>query len=182
MLLFDRHTFRHSTAPDFKASALMPDKSFKEISLSDYKGKYLVLFFYPLDFTFVCPTEIIAYGDRADEFKNIGCEVLGASVDSKYSHFAWVKTPRNEGGLGEMKIPILADLNRKICQDYGVLLEDGHSLRGTFIIDKRGIIRHVTFNDPPVGRNVSETLRLVQAYQYADEKAEACPCGDFKQH
>lgn len=167
-------------APAFKADALMPDGSFKEISLSDYKGKYVVLFFYPLDWTFVCPTEITAYSDRAAEFQKIGCEVIACSVDSKFSHLAWTKADRKSGGLGKMNIPILSDLNKSIAESYGTLLDAGIALRGLFIIDKAGTLRQVTINDLPVGRNVDETLRLVQAFQYSDENAgQVVPC-DWK--
>lgn len=146
--------------------------------MADFAGKYLVFFFYPLDFTFVCPTEIIAFSDRAAEFRNIGAEVIGASVDSKFSHLAWTKTPRKEGGLGKMKIPLLSDITKSIGRDYGVLLEDeGVTLRGLFIIDPKGVIRQITINDLPVGRDVDETLRLVQAFQYTDKHGEVCPAG-----
>jgi len=167
----------NSAAPDFTdANVLMPDKSFGKISLSDFKGKWVLLFFYPLDFTFVCPTEIIDFSDMSVEFNKINTQVIGASVDSLYSHFHWCKTPRKEGGLGDIKIPLIADLNRKISNDYGVLLNDeGHTCRGTFIIDPKGNLRHFAFNDPPVGRNVAEFLRLVQAYQFADKNGEVCP-------
>merc|ERR1711937_153403 len=164
-------------APDFSVEALV-DGQFKKVSLSDYKGKYLVLFFYPLDFTFVCPTEIIAFSDRAEEFRAIGCEVVAASVDSHFTHLAWTQTPRKEGGLGEMKIPLLSDLTKKMSKDYGVLLEDqGISLRGLFIINPEGILRQITMNDLPVGRDVDETLRLVQAFQFTDKNGEVCPAG-----
>ncbi|KAK9506502.1 hypothetical protein O3M35_008428 [Rhynocoris fuscipes] len=162
-------------APAFKTIAVV-NEEFKEISLADYKGKYVVLFFYPLDFTFVCPTEIIAFSDRAEEFKKIGCEVLAASCDSQYSHLAWIKTPRNQGGLGKMDIPILADKAGKIAKDYGVYDEDtGIPFRGLFIIDGKQNLRQITVNDLPVGRSVDETLRLVQAFQYTDEHGEVCP-------
>jgi len=167
-------------APAFTADAVV-DGEFKTISLGDYKGKYLVLFFYPLDFTFVCPTEIIAFSDRAEEFRKINCEVVAVSVDSKFSHLAWVKTPRKSGGLGEMKIPIVADITKQISRDYGVLLEDGNdagvSLRGLFIVNEQGIVRHIGINDLPVGRNVDETLRLVQAFQFTDTHDQVCPSG-----
>jgi len=165
-------------APEFKCEAVMADGQFGNVSLADYKGKYVVLFFYPLDFTFVCPTEIIDFSDRSDEFRKVGCEVVAASVDSKFSHLAWVQTPRNKGGLGTMKIPLIADLTKSLATDYGVLMEEaGITLRGLFIIDGKGIIRHITMNDPPVGRNVDEVLRLVQAYQYTDKHGEVCPSG-----
>ncbi|KAG2461587.1 PRDX1 protein, partial [Polypterus senegalus] len=163
-------------APDFKATAVMPDKQFKDIQLSDYRGKYVVFFFYPLDFTFVCPTEIIAYSDRADEFKKINCEVIGASVDSHFCHLAWINSPRKQGGLGQMNIPLVADTLRTISKDYGVLKEDeGIAFRGLFIIDDKGILRQITINDLPVGRSVDETLRLVQAFQFTDKHGEELP-------
>ncbi|MBN3279202.1 PRDX1 protein, partial [Polyodon spathula] len=165
-------------APDFKATAVMPDGQFKEISLSDYRGKYVVFFFYPLDFTFVCPTEIIAFSDGAEDFKKINCEVIGASVDSHFCHLAWINTPRKQGGLGHMKIPLVSDTRRSISQDYGVLKEDeGIAYRGLFIIDDKGILRQITINDLPVGRSVEETLRLVQAFQFTDKHGEVCPAG-----
>jgi len=169
--------FVQKPAPHFEAQAV-ENGEFKTVKLSDYKGKYLVFFFYPLDFTFVCPTEIIAFSDRADEFKAMGCEVLACSVDSHFSHLAWTDTPRNKGGLGAMKIPILSDLTKQVSHDYGVLLEDaGISLRGLFIIDDKGILRQITVNDLPVGRSVDETLRLVQAFQFTDKHGEVCPAG-----
>jgi len=165
-------------APNFEAKAVAPNGEFVDIKLSDYKGKYLVLFFYPLDFTFVCPTEIIAFSDRVDEFRSIGCEVVCASVDSQFTHLAWTERSRKEGGLGQMKIPMISDLTKQISRDYGILLEDqGVSLRGLFIIDGKGILRQATVNDLPVGRSVDETLRLVQAFQFTDEHGEVCPAG-----
>ncbi|KAF7253906.1 Peroxiredoxin-1 [Varanus komodoensis] len=165
-------------APDFQATAVMPDGQFKDIKLSDYRGKYVVVFFYPLDFTFVCPTEIIAFSDRSDEFKKINCELIGASVDSHFCHLAWINTPKKQGGLGSMRIPLMSDTNRAIAKDYGVLKEDeGISYRGLFIIDDKGILRQITINDLPVGRSVDETLRLVQAFQFTDKHGEVCPAG-----
>ncbi|MCB9544215.1 MAG: peroxiredoxin [bacterium] len=165
-------------APDFKATAVMPDGEIKEISLGDYKGKYVVLFFYPLDFTFVCPTEIIAFSERVSEFEKLGVQVLGASVDSQFSHFAWRNTPRNVGGIGQINYPLIADITKSISRDYGVLIEEeGIALRGLFIIDGKGTLRQMTVNDLPVGRNVDETLRLVRAFQYTDEHGEVCPAG-----
>jgi len=140
------------------------------------RGKWLVLFFYPLDFTFVCPTEITAFSDRAGDFKAVNTEVVACSVDSKFSHLAWINTPRKEGGLGSMKIPILADLTRQIAADYGVLIEEaGIALRGLFIIDPKGTVRQITINDLPVGRSVDETLRLIKAFQFTDKHGEVCP-------
>jgi len=163
-------------APGFECNALMPDTSFQKIKLSQYRGSWLLLFFYPLDFTFVCPTEIIEFSDRSGEFEKLGCYVLGASVDSQYSHYAWVNVPRNKGGLGQMQIPLLSDMTRKLSESYGVLLDDvGHACRGTFLIDPKGVIRHMQMNEPSVGRNVEELLRLLQAFQFADENGEVCP-------
>lgn len=161
-------------APYFACEAVVNGK-FKDVSLSDYKGKYLVLFFYPLDFTFVCPTEILAFNDRVEEFRTLGCDVAAASVDSKFTHLAWVNTPRNDGGIAGVTIPLLADLKKEVARDYGVLLPDGVALRGLFVIDPKGIVRHITVNDLPIGRSVDEALRVVQAVQFADEHGEVCP-------
>ncbi|CAL1680163.1 unnamed protein product [Lasius platythorax] len=164
-------------APSFSGTAVV-NGQFKDINLSDYKGKYVVLFFYPLDFTFVCPTEIVAFSDRVKEFNDINCAVIAASTDSHFSHLAWVNTPRKQGGLGEMNIPLLADKSSKIARNYGVLDEDtGIPFRGLFIIDDKQILRQITINDLPVGRSVDETLRLVQAFQYTDTHGEVCPAG-----
>ncbi|KAK9880569.1 hypothetical protein WA026_011808 [Henosepilachna vigintioctopunctata] len=164
-------------APVFSGTAVV-DGKFKDISLKDFKGQYVVLFFYPLDFTFVCPTEIIAFSDRFEEFKKINTAVVACSTDSHFSHLAWVNTPRKQGGLGPMKIPLLADKSSSISRDYGVLDEEsGIPFRGLFIIDGKGILRQITINDLPVGRSVDEVLRLVQAFQYTDEHGEVCPAG-----
>lgn len=164
-------------APDFHGMAVV-NNNFKQIKLGDYSGKYVVLFFYPLDFTFVCPTEIIAFSERADEFRSIDTEVIAASTDSHFSHLAWINTPRKQGGLGEMKIPLLSDFTKQISKDYGVLLEaPGIALRGLFIIDPKGIVRHVTINDLPIGRSVDEALRLVKALQFVEKHGEVCPAG-----
>ncbi|XP_039270733.2 peroxiredoxin-2-like [Styela clava] len=162
-------------APEFKGTAVV-NGSFKEISLSDFSGKYLVLFFYPLDFTLVCPTEITAFSDRAHEFDTMNASVVAVSTDSHFSHLAWTNVPRNKGGIGSVNIPLLADFCKDISRDYGVLLEDkGIALRGLFIIDGKGIVRHSSVNDLPVGRSVDETLRLVQAFQFTDKHGEVCP-------
>ena len=162
-------------APDFKTDAVV-GKQFQEVSLSDYKGKWVVLFFYPLDFTFVCPTEITAFSDRDADFKKINTQLLGASVDSKFSHLAWIETPRQKGGLGDLNYPLLADLNKTLARDYNVLIEDaGIALRGLFIIDPDGNLKSMIVNDLAVGRNVDEILRLVQAFQYTSEHGEVCP-------
>ncbi|TGL37718.1 peroxiredoxin [Leptospira perdikensis] len=167
-----------SHAPDFKATAVIGD-NFKEIKLSDYKGKWVVLFFYPLDFTFVCPTEIIEYDAKLEDFKKIGAEVLGVSVDSEFSHLAWKKTARKEGGIGEIKYPLIADKTKEIAKAFGVLIESGPdagvALRGTFIIDPAGIIRQATVNDLPVGRNIEEAVRLIKAFQFVEKHGEVCP-------
>ena len=162
-------------APEFKAQAVMADGSFEEVSLADFKGKYVVLFFYPLDFTFVCPTEIIAFSDRVKAFEARNVQVLGVSVDSHFSHFAWRNTPRTEGGIGAIEYPLVADLNKKISQDYGVLLDGGVALRGLYLIDKEGVVRHQVINDLPLGRSVDEALRMVDALQFFEEKGEVCP-------
>lgn len=164
-------------APDFTGKAVV-DGAVKDISLNDYKGKYVVLLFYPADFTFVCPTELIAFSDRVDEFKREGCEVVAVSTDSEFVHMAWINTPRENGGLGKMNIPLLADRTQQISSNYGVLKRDlGVSFRGLFIIDGNGILRQITINDLPVGRDVDETLRLVQAFKFTDEFGEVCPAG-----
>merc|ERR1712142_271808 len=162
-------------APNFQGQAVV-DGQFKEIKLEDFKGKYLVLFFYPLDFTFVCPTEIIAFSDRIAEFDAIDTQVIGVSTDSHFSHLAWINQPRKEGGLGGLSYPLLADFNKTISADYGVLVEEaGLALRGLFIIDPAGVVRQITVNDLPVGRSVDETLRLVKAFQFTDKHGEVRP-------
>jgi len=166
-------------APDFKAEAVLKDGTFAELTLSQFKGKYVLLFFYPLDFTFVCPTEIIAFSDRCKEFTDIGVEVIGVSVDSHFSHLAWRNTPRDQGGLGQINYPLVADLNKQIARDYDVLLNDAVALRGLFLIDKAGVVRHQVVNDLPLGRSVDEALRMVQALQYFEKNGEVCPA-DWK--
>lgn len=162
-------------APSWKATALLPNTEFQELSSRNFEKRWYVLFSYPLDFTFVCPTEIIAFSDACKSFNEIGCEVIGVSVDSQFTHLAWVNTPKKEGGLGPMKIPLLADLGGNICRSFGWMLESGHSLRGTAIVDDRGIVRHLSMNHPDVGRNIDEVLRLVKAFQYAAKHGEVCP-------
>ncbi|KAI9309363.1 thioredoxin-like protein [Cunninghamella echinulata] len=162
-------------APEFTGPAVV-NGEFKDISLSDYKGKYVVFFWYPMDFTFVCPTEILAFSDRIKDFEAIDTVVIGASCDSEFSHLAWINTPRKQGGLGEMNFPLLADKTKAIAKDYGVLIEEeGITLRGLFIIDPQGKVRQITINDLPVGRSVDEVLRLVQAFKFTDEHGEVCP-------
>ena len=163
-------------APDFTAVAVMGDNTFNEnFSLSDYKGKYVVLFFYPLDFTFVCPSEIIAFDKAMEKFRAKNCEVIGVSIDSQFTHWAWKNTPVNEGGIGKISYPLVADLDKKISRQYGVLLDEGIALRGTFLIDKEGIIRHAVLNDLPLGRSVDEALRMVDALQFTEKFGEVCP-------
>ena len=162
-------------APDFTAQAVMPDGTFKEVSLSDYRDQYVLLFFWPLDFTFVCPTEIIAFSDRNEDFAKLGVQILGVSVDSHFSHLAWTNTARSEGGIGKTTYPLIADLNKQIARDYDVLLEGGVALRGLFLIDKTGMVRHQVVNDLPLGRSVDEALRMVQALQYFEKNGEVCP-------
>ncbi|KAJ3509986.1 hypothetical protein NLJ89_g4927 [Agrocybe chaxingu] len=163
-------------APTFKAEAVA-ESLFIDVSLEGLLGKWVVLLFYPMDFTFVCPTEILAFNDALDRFKELNTTVLGISTDSKFSHFAWATQTRKEGGLGpDLKLPLIADRNMSISRDYGVLLEDeGIALRGLFIIDPKGILRQITVNDLPVGRSVEETIRLIKAFQFTDEHGEVCP-------
>ncbi|MBN2579957.1 MAG: peroxiredoxin [Pirellulales bacterium] len=163
-------------APDFTAAAVMPDGSFQEqLTLSSYRGKYVLLFFYPLDFTFVCPTEIVAFDAAIDAFHKKGCEVLGVSVDSQYSHWAWRKTPRDQGGIGPIRYPLIADLDKGISRAFGVLLSSGVALRGLFLIDRGGVVRHAVINDLPLGRSVDEALRMLDALKYFEEHGEVCP-------
>ena len=163
-------------APDFTATAVY-DQEFKTIKLSDYRGKYVVLFFYPLDFTFVCPTEITAFSDRYEEFKSINTEVLGVSVDSEFSHLAWTQTDRKSGGVGDLSYPLVSDIKKEISAAYTVLdPEAGVALRGLFIIDKDGVIQHATINNLAFGRSVDETLRTLQAIQHVQSHPdEVCP-------
>jgi len=163
-------------APDFSATAV-DDYEFRTVKLSDYRGQYVVLFFYPLDFTFVCPTEIIAFSDRYAEFKALNTVVLGVSVDSEFSHLAWIQTDRKSGGLGELAYPLVSDLKKEISAAYGVLDPDaGVALRGLFIIDPQGVVQHATINNLSFGRSVDETLRVLQAIQYVQSHPdEVCP-------
>jgi len=163
-------------APDFTADAVMPDNTFGQITLSSLRGKYVVLFFYPLDFTFVCPSEIIAFDKKLDEFTNRNCEVIGVSVDSKYTHLAWKKTPVDEGGIGPVRYPLVADLNKNIARSYGILVNDSVALRGLFLIDTKGVIRHALINDLPLGRNVDEAVRMLDALQFVETHGDqVCP-------
>ncbi|MCP4446745.1 MAG: peroxiredoxin [Myxococcales bacterium] len=163
-------------APDFTATAVMADNSFDEkFSLSSLRGKYVCMYFYPLDFTFVCPSEIIAFDKKLAEFKERNCEVLGVSVDSHFSHFAWKNTAVDEGGIGNIQYPLVSDLNKQIARDYGVLFNESIALRGLFLIDREGIIRHSVVNDLPLGRNIDEAIRMLDALQFTEEHGEVCP-------
>lgn len=163
-------------APDFTATAVMPDNSMKpDFKLSDYRGKYVILFFYPLDFTFVCPSEILAFDKALPAFKAKNCEIIGVSIDSQFSHWAWKNTPVKQGGIGNIQFPLVADLDKSISRQYGVLLDAGIALRGTFLIDREGVIRHAVVNDLPLGRNTDEALRMVDALQFHEKYGDVCP-------
>ncbi|HIP30799.1 MAG TPA: peroxiredoxin [Sulfurospirillum arcachonense] len=166
-------------APDFTATTVLANGSIDEnFKLSEnYGEKGTVLFFYPLDFTFVCPSEIIAFSKRVDEFKSRGVNVIGVSVDSQFSHFAWRETPVNKGGIGSINFPLVADLDKKIAKNYDVLFGKAVALRGSFLIDAKGIIRHAVINDLPLGRNVDEMIRMVDAMHFTDENGEVCAAG-----
>ncbi len=161
-------------APAFSLDAVH-DGQFKIVTLDEFRGKWLVIFFYPLDFTFVCPTEILAFSDRHDEFKKLKAEIIGVSVDSKFTHLAWTERDRKQGGIQGLKYPLLADLNKTMAADYGVLADAGVALRGLFIIDPDGVVQHATINNLAVGRSVDETLRVLQAFQFTREHGEVCP-------
>lgn len=166
-------------APDFTAAAVLADGSINEaFSLSDYKGKYVVLFFYPLDFTFVCPSELIAFDHRIKEFEARGVQVIGCSIDSQFTHLAWRNTAVNDGGIGAVGYPLVADVKHEICQAYDVEFADaGVAFRGSFLIDTNGVVRHQVVNDLPLGRNVDEMLRMIDALQFTEEHGEVCPAG-----
>ncbi len=163
-------------APDFSAKAVHVSSVVDGFTMSQFKGKYVVFFFYPLDFTFVCPTELHAFQEKLEEFKSRGCEVVGCSIDSHYSHLAWLNTPKSEGGIEGVTYPIVSDIHKTISRDYGVLFEAaGVAFRGLFLIDKKGFVRHQVINDLPLGRSVDETLRMVDALQYFESNGEVCP-------
>ena len=182
-------------APEFKTAAVMPDNSIQDVSLSDYKGKKVVLFFYPLDFTFVCPTELLAFNKRLSEFESRNVQVLGCSVDSRWSHLAWKNTDINSGGIGNVQYPLLQDLDKSIARNYDVLVgakdayvetDDGEgnttvgggvALRGSFLIDEEGVVRHAVLNDLPLGRNIDEMLRMIDALSHHQKHGEVCPAG-----
>ena len=162
-------------APDFTAQAVMPDNSFAELTLSSYRGQYVVLFFYPLDFTFVCPSEIIAFDKALPKFEAKNAQVIGASVDSHFTHLAWKNTPRDQGGIGQIRYPLVADLSKNISQQYGILFGGEVALRGLFLIDTKGIVRHSLVNDLPLGRSVDEALRMLDALKFHEEHGDVCP-------
>ncbi len=165
------------TAPDFTADALV-NGEIKQVNLhKDFAGKWKVLYFYPLDFTFVCPTEITAFDDAVAKFKEVNCEVIACSVDSAFTHLAWTQVERNKGGLGKMHHPMVADLSKNIARDYEVLAGDAVALRGVFVIDDKNVVQTATVNNLSVGRNVEEVLRTVEAYQYTAKHGEVCPAG-----
>ena len=163
-------------APDFTATAVMGDDRFDDdFKLSSLRGHYVLLLFYPLDFTFVCPSEIIAFDEALDAFRSRGAEVLGVSVDSPYTHLAWKRTPVEKGGIGPIRFPLVSDQRKDIARSYGVLLHDEVALRGLFLIDRQGIVRHATINDLPLGRNVDEALRMLDALQFHEKRGKVCP-------
>ena len=167
------------SAPDFTAAAVLGNNTIKEdFNLSSHiKGKAAVIFFYPLDFTFVCPSELIAFDHRLEEFKNRGVEVVGVSIDSHFTHLAWKNTPVNKGGIGQVGYPLVADIKHEICKAYDVEAEGGVAFRGSFLIDKAGVVRHQIVNDLPLGRDIDEMLRMVDALQFFEEHGEVCPAG-----
>ncbi|NIO29756.1 MAG: redoxin domain-containing protein [Candidatus Latescibacteria bacterium] len=163
-------------APDFKANAVMEDDRLEpEFTLSSLRGNYVILFFYPLDFTFVCLSEILAFDEKLNEFKARDAAVVGVSVDSAHTHLAWKKTPVEKGGIGPIRYPLVSDLKKDIARSYGVLLDDEVALRGLFLIDRQGIVRHAVLNDLPLGRSVAETLRMLDALRYYEERGRLCP-------
>jgi peroxiredoxin 2/4 len=165
-------------APDFTAAAVLGDGSIVEnFKLSDYRGQYVVLFFWPLDFTFVCPSEIIAHENRRKAFEALGVQLVGVSIDSQFTHFAWRSTPVNKGGIGEVGFPMVADVSHEIVRAYGVEHADGVAFRASFLIDRDGVVQHQVVNNLPLGRNVDEMLRLVEALQYTEKHGEVCPAG-----
>src|SRR3990167_1596939 len=163
-------------APSFKVQAVVANDQRIDIELSQYEGKYVVLFFYPLDFTFVCPTELHAFQEQLETFRKMNCEIIGCSVDSHFSHHAWLNTPKTKGGIEGVTYPLVSDINKTIARDYDVLLStSGIALRGAFLIDKTGVVRHQTVNDLPLGRNVEEFVRLLEALQFTESHGEVCP-------
>ncbi|WPY00565.1 Peroxiredoxin [Candidatus Trichorickettsia mobilis] len=178
----DTRAFVGKVAPDFTAKAIMPDNTIElSFNLKNYtKGHKAVIFFYPLDFTFVCPSEIIAFNNRLGEFSSRNTKLIAVSVDSHFSHLAWKNTPNNKGGVGNIQIPMVSDINKEISCAYNVLNDDGISLRGTFLLDELSIIRHLLVNDLPLGRSVEETLRIIDALEFHSTNGEVCPAGWHK--
>ena len=165
-------------APDFTAAAVLSDGTITErFTLSELRGKYVVLFFWPLDFTFVCPSEIIAHNNRIERFKELGADVVGVSIDSQFTHYAWRNTPVDKGGIGPVKFAMVADVTHEITRAYGIEHPDGVALRGSFLIDKDGVVQHQVVNNLPLGRNVDEMLRMVEALRFTEEHGEVCPAG-----
>jgi peroxiredoxin 2/4 len=165
-------------APDFTATAVFGNNEIKDLKLSSLQGKYVVLFFYPMDFTFVCPSELIAFDHRLEEFKKRNVEVIGCSIDSQFTHLAWKNTPVNKGGIGQVQYPLLADNKHEICRAYDVEFDAGGvAFRGSFLIDKTGVVQHQVVNNLPLGRNVDEMIRMVDALQFTEEHGEVCPAG-----
>jgi len=163
-------------APDFTTTAVMPDNSFnREFSLSALRGRYVVLFFYPFDFSFVCPSEILAFDHRMEEFEKRECEIVGVSVDSHFTHRAWKETPVDDGGIGPIRFPLVADFSKQIARDYGILVDDTVALRASFLLDREGIVRHAVVNDLDLGRNIDEMLRMLDALRFIDTHDEVCP-------
>lgn len=169
------------TAPDFTATAVLGSNEIKDITFSAVtKGKYAVVFFYPLDFTFVCPSELIAFDHRLEEFKKRNVEVIGVSIDSQFTHLAWKNTPVDKGGIGKVGYTLVADVKHEICKAYDVESEGGVAFRGSFLIDKNGVVRHQVVNDLPLGRNIDEMIRMVDALQFTEEHGEVCPANWHK--
>ena len=162
-------------APDFTATAVTADNQFAELTLSDYRGQYVILYFYPLDFTFVCPSEIIAFNKKLAEFEKRNTQVIGVSIDSEFSHFAWKNTEPKNGGIGNIQYPLVSDIKKEISNSYGVLFDDAVALRGLFLIDKEGVVRHCVVNDLPLGRNVEEAIRMIDALQFFEAHGDVCP-------
>lgn len=165
-------------APDFTSTAVMPDGSFAEYKLSDHRGKYVVLFFWPLDFTFVCPSEIIAHNNRVKQLQELNTEIVGISIDSHYTHLAWRNTAIEDGGIGPVQFPIVADIKHEITQAFGIEHpEAGVAMRASFLIDKEGVVQHQVVNNLPLGRNIDEMVRMVDALQFSEQYGEVCPAG-----
>jgi peroxiredoxin 2/4 len=162
-------------APDFTAKAVLPDGTMADLTLSSYKGKYVILLFYPLDFTFVCPSEILAFDKALDWFRQKNCEVLAVSIDSEFTHLAWRNTPLKEGGIGNVAMPMLSDITKGISRAYDVLINESMALRGLFLLDREGIVRHELVNDLPLGRSVHEAKRILEALQFTEAHGEVCP-------